>query len=84
MSRWIKCQGSAAKFTEAEMREAFEAVQSSNWKDPIEAVIDAESICVTAAAIEFFAGSEVFLRAREGEDHKFDLKAPGYYARIGA
>jgi len=82
MNGYTRVNGAAREFPEGEMRAAFEAVQSKNWKDPIAATIDAEELCVTAAAIEFFAGSEMYIKALG--DHKFHIKAPGYYARVGA
>ena len=82
MIGYTKVCGSVNEYSEAEMRRAFEAVQSANWKDPIDATIPAERLCVTAAAVEFFAGSEMYIKRRDDGD--FHVKAPGYYIRIGA
>lgn len=85
MSGYTRVNGAAKKFSEPEMRKAFEAVQAENWKDPVDAVVAFDDVSVTVAAIQFFAGSEAYLKPLgPSHDHAFHVKAPGYYARVGA
>lgn len=47
-------------YNETELRAAFEAVQNpSDWKAAIDAVVTADKLAITIAAIDFIAGTPV-------------------------
>lgn len=81
---WTSVNGTARKFTQEEMHAAFSAVQDkANWKRPIpEQAIPSDALLVTVAAIAHFAGSPTHIRPNP--DGTWQIKAPGYYACIGA
>jgi len=71
-------------FTKKELSEAFDLVvsDSEHWKNPIDAVIDANKREVVDSAIKFFAGSTAhFSYVNEDE---LRVQAAGYYADIGS
>lgn len=70
-------------YTQDQLKNAFTLVESQeNWKYPIDAEIPANDRHIVATAIEFFAGGQAtFTAAGEG---RLRVKAPGYYALIGA
>ncbi len=70
-------------YTHAELDAAFKKVEDkTNWKNPIDAVIPTSEYPVTAAAVTFFAGSN--LDALPAGDGMYQVKAPGYYEDVGA
>lgn len=74
-------------FDRPNLLEAFNRVQNrENWKLPIDAWVPPEVVDLTVAAIEFFAGggAEVVERYEDERDVRVRIKAPGYYALIGA
>jgi hypothetical protein len=73
------------RFTHEELKAAFERVEdSSDWKQAIDALVPASKREVTAAAIEYFTGTEASfweLRAQYSTGERLlHVKAPGYYA----
>ena len=45
-------------YTEAELQEAFKAVRGPDWRDPINALIVADDLAVTQAAIVFYTATQ--------------------------
>jgi hypothetical protein len=79
---YVRCNGSVNEYTQDVLRDAFERVQSEKgWKNPIETIIATVDLCVTAAAIAHFTGSEVYIKVA-GDDTM--IYAPGYYETCGA
>jgi hypothetical protein len=71
------------KYSRAELHAAFSAVQDpANWKNPIDAVIDASAQDVTLEAVVFFAGCLPTFKKRG--DGRLNVKAVGYYVAVGA
>lgn len=70
-------------YTQDQLKNAFTMVENrDNWKHPIDAEIPEIDRHIVATAIEFFAGGKAkFTAAGEG---RLRVKAPGYYALIGA
>lgn len=81
---WHTFNGSANQYPEVEMRAAFEAVQDEkNWKNPIpERTVSVDKLGVVVAAIAFYAGSPTYGKLEP--NGCFTIKAPGYYACVGA
>lgn len=75
-------------YGEPTLRSAFEKVQDAeNWKNPIDAVVLADDVSVTAAAIVFFTGSVPTCTAvydRPGHIVGYIVRADGYYEAVGA
>lgn len=58
-----------------------------NWKNPIDFVVHGSELCckdlfLIAGGIEFFTGSDTYFDAEK--DGYVRIKAPGYYATVGA
>ncbi len=75
-------------FTLTELRAAFEQVEDKDhWKNPIHAIILLIDYPMTAAAVEFFAGSRldaVYVEPEYCQPRKCYVSGPGYYASVGA
>ena len=71
-----------------DLRENFNKVApKENWKNPIDAIIDAkEDIGLLFASIEFMTGSMgyVTIISRQDGHLAYHIKADGYYRTIGA
>lgn len=82
--KFFRVNGSAQEFSREEMKEAFDAVQDKqNWKNPIPVQpIDHLKLTLTVQAIAYFAGSPTDIG--QADDGTIYIKAPGYYACIGA
>ena len=77
------------KYSRAELREAFEAVQNeTNWKMPIDAAIPEYMEDVTREAVIFFAGCKptftVVNPKAKRSARRLNCKAVGYYVAVGA
>lgn len=75
------------KFTEPELKEAFEKVHSDNWKDPIDKEVvlktERDRKAVHEAVIYYAGCAPEITRVRKGE-YKYRVKAVGYYIAVGA
>ncbi len=70
-------------FSVYEMDVAFTRVQDKDhWKNPVNAVVEADEVEVTRAAVAFYTGSEAHFEARE--DGRVNVWAEGYYNAVGA
>lgn len=70
-------------YTREQLLEAFTKVENkSNWKLPIDAVIQEEDMVVTSEAIIYFAGCKPTFELINGG--RIRCKAVGYYEAVGA
>ena len=71
------------EWTRTELNRAFRDVQdATNWKNPINALIDEDLMDITDAAVVFFAGCRpTFSRESTG---LVRVTAIGYFAAVGA
>jgi len=68
-------------FNTDELGAAFDLVKDpENWKNSIDAVIDAEKRDVVDRAIPFYTGTEAFFEDVTGQPGKLRVTAAGYYA----
>lgn len=80
----LSLPGADAQFSREELKSAFDAVHSPNWKDPIDAEIRGDRMLITVAAVAFYAGSESYVKTVPGDPSRVQIRAPGYYLRVGA
>lgn len=70
-------------YTREQLHEAFTKVENkSNWKLPIDAVIQEDEIDITTEAIIYFAGCKPTFELINGG--RFRCQAVGYYEAVGA
>lgn len=70
-------------FTKKELMKAFDlVVDAEHWKNPIDAVIDANKREVVDTAITFFAGSVAHFSHIDEDNLR--VQARGYYSDIGS
>lgn len=71
-------------FSVAELRAAFDKIaDATNWKNPIEAVIEEGDFELCSAAVGFFTGSEL-KKISAWDESRLIVRADGYYATCGA
>lgn len=81
IKQWI--EDSMAGYSPKQLNEAFAKVSNkTNWKLPIDTVVEKADIKILTAAIPFFCGSVPMFTPVEGG--KVRVEADGYYADIGA
>jgi hypothetical protein len=72
-------------YTDAQLHAAFDQVKDKdNWKDRISAIIDAKDQDVVDAAICYFTGGGADFWWPSKVKDRVRVRAPGYYAMIGA
>lgn len=74
-------------YSKEQLEEAFRKIaDSTNWKNPIDAVIDEADLKVCEYACQFYTGGQLTITGvmMGSEGDKLRVKAPGYYVSIGA
>lgn len=73
-------EASKGGFTVDQIKTAFDAVKdSTNWKNPIDAVIDRNQMAVTGVSIPYYTGTKAMFEDVSGMPDKVRVLAAGYY-----
>ena len=68
-------------YTMDQLERAFDSVKDQeHWKNPIDAIVDADQRNVISRAIPWYTGTEAEFTAVEGDTSKLRVTAPGYFA----
>ena len=68
-------------FTIEQLEQAFDSVKDKeHWKNPIDAVVEADQRDVLSRAIPWYTGTEAEFHEINGDGSKLRVTAPGYFA----